>query len=257
MDLLRNPPRDFEWVGLKKWFPLAIPGDRDNPLRQGDGVTLEGTEPLWRHLNKWGPAAQFDDANSEWLEGDAGFWDGAPPLTMMCWFTRDASRRSVLVNFADASATNMQCRLNVGGPGLNDRIAITCWDGTTLDEPVGATDTTINKIHHAAAVFPSTSSRLVYLDGEQDGAGTATVGAIPLADRFGIGVSVDSTPFGYHSGFIADVRAYNRALNAAEIRAIYKRGSGKSPLVSEIVPFVPPAVSGGVPSGFGLLGVGA
>lgn len=148
----------------------------------------------------------------------------AAPLTMACWFysTNNSaaqvimsicesvdSDRFQLTAFGNLAGKNIACYVEEAGGNDN-----TCRTSTGY---------TVNKWHHAAAVYSSSSSRSVFIDGGSKGTGNNTsyvpqgINEILIAARRANGAI--GTPF---FGLIAEVGIWNVALTDDEVLSLSK-----------------------------------
>ncbi len=170
-------------------------------------------------------ARLFDDASTEYLSVDVASVT-AVPFTMSAWFYTDStSLQQSLLQLVDLSTNDHWYNINLTG-GKVRALAI-----STISNGITDTSTSYgaNAWHHAAGVFPSTSSRSAYLDG--GGKTTNTNLVVPAGiDRTAIGAFRDSTPGGYFSGRIAEVALWDVALSDDQVAGL---SAGICPLMVE------------------------
>jgi len=191
----------------------------------GNGKSLDFyNSPIWTP-GKCGSAILFDDGSSQYIGRslvDTAI-PTAAPMTMICWFnSNDITANQVLMSIAVAGAgglsvMGLQARGDVDQKArafLRDEIQ--SWVYSASSDTFSA-----NTWHQAVAVFASSTSRTVYLDGV---AGTPeTTSCTPAGlDTIEIGRGESSTPFGYMSGLISHAMLYNRVLSASEIALLYR-----------------------------------
>ena len=168
-------------------------------------------------------ARLFDDALSEYLKNTAASW--SLPLSLSAWFQCDVEPGNMhIVSIGEADDTGY---LSLRIIDSTDRLRAQVFDGTTARLSEHTTNLAADTWYHGLAVFASTTSRIVYLDGE---AAVESIDSINLDshDETTIGVSADSTPVGYWSGHIAEVAIWDTtALTAADALILAK---GYSPL---------------------------
>ena len=70
--------------------------------------------------------------------------------------------------------------------------------------------------HHLAVTIQDNSAPILYLDGQK-----VATGATPTR-TMNLGIRIGGDDYGYYTGKLDDVRIYNRALAANEIRALYE-----------------------------------
>jgi len=76
--------------------------------------------------------------------------------------------------------------------------------------------------HHLVAVFESTTSKKLYVDGQLQGTLTSNLPLDPQTNVFSVGRISDSTPGAYFKGSVDEVRVYKRALSDSEISQLYQ-----------------------------------
>jgi Concanavalin A-like lectin/glucanases superfamily len=139
------------------------------------------------------------------------------PLTISCWF-RVGNVTSYRYLFSIAGTAN-----NTNYVSLASRGDV-AGDPAELEIKAGGASTTIRTgksvvanqwMHMAGVIDPATS--VCYLDGITASAATPT---IPTCTRASIGVFYALNLDGYMLGQIDDIRVYNRALTASEIRML-------------------------------------
>jgi hypothetical protein len=148
----------------------------------------------------------------------------AAPLTMACWFysTNNSaaqvmmsvgesadSDRFQLAAFGNAAGKNISCYVEEGNSGDN-----TC---QTL------TGYTVNKWHHAAAVYSSSTSRSVFIDGGSKDTGNNTAYVPQGVNEIFIGARRLNASIGAaFFGLIAEVGIWNVALTDDEVLSLSK-----------------------------------
>jgi hypothetical protein len=138
------------------------------------------------------------------------------PLTLACWFYKDLSLNTRLVDLVDTTnGSSFQIRANIGS-AVSARVGALAADQSAVGTQV------LDQWRHAAGVFTSSTSRTAYVDGTAGTANTANVTPSD-ADFIMIGAGNSTTsPLTPHDGRIADVGIWNVALTAAEISALAK-----------------------------------
>ena len=164
----------------------------------------------------------FNDDSSQSLTKVSNPPVTAMPLTVACWFKSndDTLRQGLISIYLNASNYYLlEIRGNQGG----DPVYATIVDGSGGSGAITTTGYTANQWHHACAVFASTTSRDVYIDGGSKGSNGTT--RSPLTPTiFGIGRIITTN---YMSGLIAEVGIWDVELSANEIFMLSK---GVSPL---------------------------
>lgn len=150
------------------------------------------------------------------------------PVTMAAWFYP-----------VDDTTLDDQNILWLGDKDVPDDHFLLRWDATSINEVVArdrdsvGEDTAIGAVinpstgwHHLAAVFPSNSTRSVWVDGSET-VQNGTRSNRTTFDRFAIGAARDSTPGDWNDGYIAEAGLWNVALSQAEINML---NAGARPL---------------------------
>lgn len=160
-------------------------------------------------------AYDFVAANTQYLSTTTTPVTGTP-LTLACWFYKDLSLNTRLVDLVNtANGSSFQIRANTGN-AIGARAGALATDQSTVGTQV------LNQWRHGAGVFTSSTSRTAYVDGTAGTANTTNV-TPPNADFIMIGAGNSATtPTTPHDGLIADVGIWNVALTADEISALAK-----------------------------------
>lgn len=141
----------------------------------------------------------------------------AYPFTMAAFFNSDnAGGTDTIIGIYDISVADVYHRMAViadelfvisrggGGEKFNNATAQPL-DGVT---------------HHGCAVFTSSTSRTIYIDGGNSASNTDSIAYDSNIDTTTLGVSDDSSPSQFMSGFIAEPAIWNVALSVGEIEAL-------------------------------------
>ena len=128
-------------------------------------------------------ARLFDDASSQYLAVGSTPVTAAP-FSMAAWFNSDSDAlQQAIISVGDtAGATNyftLQARGNTGG----DPVQVHVREGATSAVASTSSGYSANTWHHAAAVFASSSSHAVYLDGANKGTNAEFISCITPEGR--------------------------------------------------------------------------
>lgn len=131
------------------------------------------------------------------------------------------------------SSTANQCVFSIGNSAINDQLFYLGFRGDLTGDPIvaqmrgnvaasttfaqSATGYTVNRLHHLAAVFRSTTYRQVYLDGVPGTADT-TSHTLESFNRSAIGCLYRTAAAVFLSGQVMCVEVYDRELSESEIR---------------------------------------
>jgi len=146
---------------------------------------------------------------------------------MACWFIPNTTTgREAMLSMSNTGSTAQQFAFLIhagDGSGGNKVSALARSPTQTVFSTICATTTvgvTAGAIHRAVAVFPSTASRIIYLDGGNKVTTTHTVAPSGI-NNLSIGRLEDSTPNWEFDGEIWGVTIWDRALTDAEVAFDY------------------------------------
>ena len=148
----------------------------------------------------------------------------APPLTMACWFNSDSlttSQTAILIRSATISGRPYM-GLFVRGHVAGDPITAGISDGASFSGADSTASYSANTWHHGCAVFASTTSRTIYLDGGNSATNTDNRVATPQEIRIGVFVNFNDSQTAFMNGRLAEVGIWNAVLTAAEIASLAK-----------------------------------
>ncbi|RKY09640.1 MAG: hypothetical protein DRP56_02370, partial [Planctomycetota bacterium] len=173
--------------------------------------------------------ARLFNGSNEYLELDSTPVTAAP-LTIVARFYQDdvstwANR--CIAGVFDLSSPSNWFVLKTKIDGAGNYIRADTRSSSGWQEVASTAQFSGNTWHHAAAVFASSTSRTVYLDGGNSATNTTSVTPSGI-DRISIARLGDSSPGNYMSGRVAEVAMYNAALSADEIASLAR---GFSPLL--------------------------
>lgn len=143
------------------------------------------------------------------------------PLSMACWFNKDeVTTTQVLLTVGDSGGTS-RWQLQASGATAGDPLG--AFSVTSSGTSAGASTNGIlaGTWHHGAAVFATTASRTVYLDGTA--VGNSSIRAVTGANNIGIGMGyLAAARTGFFGGKIAEVALWNIALVADDVTQLRK-----------------------------------
>ena len=179
-----------------------------------------------RTVGKLGQALQFDGSN-DYVLANSSLGITGEPLTMCAWFNSNNlgpdgfSSWIVTMKLDDGVDFNQRRYLEID---INGSISAYSKAGSGTDQGASISGVVQKKIwYHGCGVYETTSLRKVYLDGTLRATNTGTVSpSAPTLARIGFGIPDGNE--GMFSGVIDDVRIYNRALSADEIKRLYNMG---------------------------------
>lgn len=249
-DLIVKPA--MWWPGLRRGHPLARDLVALWPLWEGGGHIAGDFSGNANHaiLTDMDPA-------TDWLGSSIGTcldFDGSDdwarleeavvtdyPLTLSCWFNSDsdsAAQYPMWIGDKDSSTEFLAC-IQLAGHQAGDYIAAVVSHGS-IHRAISTKGYTAGQWHHACAVFESSSSRTIYIDGGNEGTNTTSV--IPVgADRTALGKSGDASPVEF-DGKLALAMIHRRGLSAEEARELCEDPWGLiTPRTRKIYSFAPAA----------------
>ena len=143
----------------------------------------------------------------------------AEPFTLAAWaYTSDTTNYLTVLSVGDADDTDYHV-LRLAGGEVGDPVQALSYDGVGSNSANSTAPYPANTWHHVAGVWEASNSRHVYLDGGNE---DTSVGnrVIVGADRAAVGVTADSTPFGYMDGRVAEAAIWTVALAKIEIQQL-------------------------------------
>jgi len=152
-------------------------------------------------------ARLFDDAQQEYLKRTTSVPLSSYPFVMACWYFTDAlNTDQTLVSLGEGAAAwyyALQLREDV-----DDLCAIGYGAGQALRQADSSINYSINIWQHACGLWVNSTDMRILLNGANKGT-TANVQGAVTPDAVSIGISADSTPFGYMSGRIAEAAIWD------------------------------------------------
>ena len=148
------------------------------------------------------------------------------PFTFACWFNVTDQPWQGLIWVGYKSVASIYSVLGIYGTGYGHKLFLQARYAATLGEAFSTINWTENTWHHGCAVFKTTTSREIYLDGGNKGTNSTSV-AVNSYSRTAIGFFADSTPSGYVDGKMAEAAIWDTDLTAVEVAILAK---GYSPL---------------------------
>lgn len=166
------------------------------------------------------------NGTSDYLEYTGGVRTSLP-ITLAAWAYKSTSNQTrVAVSIGDVDSLNRVSLVFISSANVRATSVNTSGTGAVTDT---STTFSANTWAHGAAVFTSTTSRTVYLNG--GGSSTSTTSNDPSAANFdttNIGcINNSSGRSTYFDGRLAEVGVWSVALTAAEVASLAK---GISPL---------------------------
>lgn len=218
-----QPAYPWAWEGCVAAYAPAL-GRQGNTLYDWSGYGNHGT------LTNIDPATDYAAAN---IKGQSCYgldFDGSSSrvdadvvgdlseCTLWAWVKFSALADKTVISVADKSVSNQQYRiLTTGAGGLGGSV----FDGT-VHNTSGVTVTTNTWLFVACAFYGSDTIDL-YVNNRLRVSLVSSY-SVSGIDRVTIGVTADSTPFGYLNGACASAGVIRGRANSSQIAALYKIG---------------------------------
>ncbi|MDD4924653.1 MAG: LamG domain-containing protein [Dehalococcoidales bacterium] len=185
-----------------------------------DGILTN--EPTWA-AGKIAGALELDGTNDYAVVSDNDALDPySGSLTISTWvYLNNISSPNRQIVSKEIWVSNTHGYLMQISSG---NVSIKIGDGTNAVTLTSDTDLNTNTWYHLVAVFDRSGDESIYINGALDDASSiiSVTGDINPSAPFYIGI--ERTFTNYFSGKIDEVRIYNRALSATEVRYHYNRG---------------------------------
>ena len=181
-------------------------------------------------------ALSFTSASSHYLQSAATVT--ALPLTLACWFQSTTTAVAGTLMAVGINSGSFQRATLIASDGATGVVrALSAGGGSVL---VSTTTTyTANTWAHACAVFTTTTSRTVYLNG--GGAQTNTDSDIFTGsfDYSMIGARIVTSPGSFINGLVAEAGIWSAALTAAEVAELAAGGKPSGIRPASLVAYWP------------------
>jgi len=233
---MNNSISQADFLNLDRSHPLMNGLVGWWPMQEGAGLTAfdlsgqgnHGTLTNMDQTTDWvvgrnGGASLDLDGSDDFIEcGDIEETQGIGQLTLSCWaaLTSPLLKDHCLISKDDQSNRSWSL-VQLGAAGSVDdnlRFILRTTSTYTIDSADAAWPND-SEWHHAVAVYDGSNGR-VYIDGVQSGSDTSATGTINSTSNT-VKIGRRSDGFGDTDGKIQDVRIWNRALTATEVRQLY------------------------------------
>jgi hypothetical protein len=146
------------------------------------------------------------------------------PVSFACWFKpSDVSADHVMVAHANQGAAVELITLELQGTVAGHPIRARFRNALNAESSaVSTAGCSAGQWYHGCAVFASSSSRTIYLDGANNVTDTTGIGNFGVFNCTGIGVLQRGTPGLFFAGDIQEVGIWNAALTADEVNSLAK-----------------------------------
>ena len=175
-------------------------------------------------------ARLFDDGSFEYLARNVPGTDVInPPFTMSCFFNcDDGANVGTLMCIANTDRNHSHARLVIIGSASPKELWANYVGNDSTQSSAKTNTWSADTWHHAAGVFPSTSSRIVYLDGANKVTESTAETGLSDVDSWAVGLLTRLNKLQYISGLVAEAGWWDAALIDPEIALLAK---GYSPLL--------------------------
>lgn len=152
----------------------------------------------------------------------------ALPLSISCWFEPDeATANDAIISIAKAASTNDYVRLWIHGTLAGRPLTFQSQTGGSFGtECQSSTVITNGTLYHGGAMYTSSSSYSVIVNGSVEATVNPSIAAPTNLDRIGIGVQASSALSLQFDGRVSEVGIWNVALSTEDWAAL---GDGFSP----------------------------
>ena len=219
---------DIYGSSLVGWWRFDTNDDLNGVTLDRSGSGNNGTlkniaTSTFYSFGKIGQGFDFDGTNDYVDLGNPTSLQITGAITFGAWVKFDTTNTIDDIISKDGGASDRGYRLNKEAEGtLSCNVAI---DATNVALVVTATTPSANVWYHIICVYTPSTSIAIFINGVQ---GAINITSIPASQRNAvsgpnIGLRHD-TASGYMDGNIDDVRVYNRALSAREVKMIYNMG---------------------------------
>ena len=239
--------------GLIGWWKFDEASGTVASDSSGNGNTGTAHGATWTQGNIGGDAAlSFNGTNAYVDCGANTSLAGGSALTVSAWVKPSAPDGYIAARRTNAAQSSMSWEVYLAGG--NPAFTAMMSNGPNPDYLlVSPTKITTNGSTwtHVAAMYSSASQTMqIYVNGQLAGSVSAagTIAAASMETLIGAYLPNGTTPGGFFSGVINDVRIYNRMLTAAEVQALYALGGGTPPPTDTQAPSVPTGLTATVVS---------
>ena len=194
---------------------------------QGNHGNLNGQTSTTTVPGKLGQALSFDGSNDYVALGDVNDLSGSQGVTVSAWVRPSAIGTNGILWRGESSVTKAYSLFLLSTDEIRFRVTTT----STGSETSAALDTTtspistLNQWYHIAGIYSDSDDTMrIYVNGSQVVSNGALASGV-LADGAFIETIGSSNTSNLFNGSLDDVRIYNRALTATEVRQLYNLGA--------------------------------
>src|SRR3989344_1420857 len=194
---------------------------------QGNHGNLNGQTSTTTVPGKLGQALSFDGSNDYVALGDVNDLSGSQGVTVSAWVRPSAIGTNGILWRGESSVTKAYSLFLLSTDEIRFRVTTT----STGSETSAALDTTtspistLNQWYHIAGIYSDSDDTMrIYVNGSQVVSNGALASGV-LSDAAFIETIGSSNTSNLFNGSLDDVRIYNRALTATEVRQLYNLGA--------------------------------
>ncbi len=216
--------------GLVAYWPFD--GNANDASGNGNHGTVYGVPLTTDRFGNTNRAYHFDGSSYIEVQNSASLAAITNTMTLMTWLKLDADCSDVWVPFICKGNSSRQYGLFIHKVGSELRIRVNDYEGTgsgnTLEIPLPAGTLTAGSWHNIAITYDGMVLK-AYFDGGLMGTCSISDSFSPCTDSLYIGLDPPGYPECFHDGALDDIRIYNRALSAVEVKALYDGTAVMSP----------------------------
>ncbi|MDD5750130.1 MAG: LamG domain-containing protein [Candidatus Pacebacteria bacterium] len=205
-------------------------GQTGNPGRLVNPDASPATSTMWSE-GKYGCALSFDGTDDYVNLGDTGNLNGSPGITISAWvYPKSTANQTILQRGNSATGvTNAYSLFLYATDEIRFRVStVSTGSGTSaVLETTNSPITNLNQWYHVIGIYSDSDDTMrIYVNGVQRSSSNVSASGLLVdgADDRKIG-NVVASPNIFFNGLIDDVRIYNYALTAQQIKTLYNQGS--------------------------------
>lgn len=209
---------DIQNASLAAWWPtVSKTGPNLTDDVAANVLTASGT-PTFSADADFVTVIDFDQGNPDYFDSST-MPATAEPFSLSAWFRFNAQDQIAFVlGLASVNRLNWHS-IHVYRSGGTTRFR--AWSNKSGSYSHYAEASVADSTwYHVAAVFETTSSRKIYVDGRLIQTDTNTASSMPTLDRVVVGRRDEVNGGPALDGSLADLRIYNAALTAAEVQQL-------------------------------------
>ncbi len=179
--------------------------------------------PAWTNSGKFGKAVDFetDGTTDDYIEIGSAIVSSYP-FTMSAWVNPERIDIGVaIMSLANSGVTNQFYTIRTLGGGA---VRLDLLNGGESDSVDSISSLSAGNWYHIVGVFESSTNRKLYINSVEENSSTTSVSLASGVNRWNIGRYADSTPDREFDGKIDEVKIYNFALTADQVKIDMNQG---------------------------------